>query len=218
MGQLAPNPFAVATTTDLEFPQSRSKKPLVIGGIVLLLAAAGIAVVVTSRSQHPAAPPVPTVPPAAPATQAPVAPTTTAEPEATAAPQAPPSHPPDDIAGKPHPSSTSGDFSQMFAAGAEQAQKGSSAGTGKAFDAEQARGAVASMLKTVAACKEPGGPTGQANAAITFDPSGHVSSVTVGAPFAGTSTGTCIIGAFKSAKVPPFSGLPGTVSQPVSLQ
>lgn len=105
----------------------------------------------------------------------------------------------------------------MFAAGAQQAQKGGTTSGTKAFDPEEARTAVAGALKAVAACREPGGPSGQTSASITFDATGHVSSVTVGAPFSGTSTGTCIIGALKSAKVTPFSGLPGTVSQPVSL-
>jgi hypothetical protein len=105
----------------------------------------------------------------------------------------------------------------MFAAGAEKAQKGGPTGTAKAFDAEEARAAVGGVLKAVAACKEPGGPAGQANAAVTFGPGGQVTGVTIGAPFSGTTTGTCIIGAFKAAKVTPFNGLPGTVSQPVSL-
>jgi hypothetical protein len=219
LGQLAPNPFAVATTTDLEFTPARSKTPFIIGGIVLVLAAAGIAVAVTGSGSHPTPPPVPTAPPPTPAAEAlTTPPAPTAAPEETAAPEAPAptTKPQDNIAGTPHPSASSSDFSQMFAAGAQQAQKGTPSTT-KAFDAEAARSAVAAVLKSVAACKEPGGPTGQSAAAITFDPSGHVSSVTVGAPFSGTSTGTCIIGAFKGAKVAPFSGLPGTVSQPVSL-
>ena len=96
----------------------------------------------------------------------------------------PPAHPSDDIAGTPHPSpGASGDFSQLFAAGAEKAQKGGSGASAKAFDAEEAKTAVAAVLKLVAACKEPGGPTGQSAAAVTFDASGHVSSVTIGAPF-----------------------------------
>ena len=116
----------------------------------------------------------------------------------------------------PKPAATGGDFSQMFAAGAEKAQKGDTT-SGKPFDAESARTAVGAVLKSVAACREPGGPTGQTSAAITFGSNGLVTAVTVGAPFAGTSTGTCIITALKAAKMPPFSGLPGTITQPVSL-
>lgn len=215
MAQLAPNPFAVATTTDLEYAPPRSKMPLVIGGIVALVAAAGVAFAVLGSGSHPPPPPVPAAPPTPPPQ------TLTPPPQAdtqAAETSTPPAHPSDDIAGTPRPSpGASGDFSQMFAAGAEKAQKGGSTGSAKAFDAEDAKTAVAAVLKLVAACKEPGGPTGQSAAAVTFDASGHVSSVTVGAPFSGTSTGTCIIGAFKNAKMPPFSGLPGTISQPVSL-
>jgi hypothetical protein len=220
MGQLAPNPFAVATTTDLDFTPARSKTPFIIGGIVLVLAAAGVAVAVMGSSPRPAPPPVPTVPPATVAAEPPSTPATAATATSeTPAPETttPTAKPQDDIAGTPRPSASGGDFSQMFAAGAEKAQKGGTSGNTKAFDAEEAKSAVASVLKAVAACKEPGGPTGQTSAAITFDPSGRVSSVTVGAPFSGTTTGTCIIGAFKGAKIAPFSGLPGTVSQPLSL-
>jgi predicted component of type VI protein secretion system len=213
--QLAPGPFAVPTTTDLEFPEPRKKTPLIIGGIVLVLAAAAIAVVVT-QSKAPPPPPVPTVAPTLPTSTPPNAtPTNTPVPDVPT----PSSAPQDDIAGRPAPAPAAGnDFSQMFAQGAEKAQKGSPSGAAKSFDAEEARAAVAGVLKAVAACKEAGGATGQSSAAVTFDASGQVSSVTVGAPFAGTSTGTCIITALKAAKVTPFSGLPGTVSQPVSLQ
>jgi hypothetical protein len=218
MGQLAPNPFAVATTTDLEFKPQRSKTPLIVGGIVVVLAAAGIAVALTSSGSHPAPPPVPPPAPAAPAPTTPTTATTTPEPAPTPeAPASPAGKPSDNIAGTPRPSASNGDFSQMFAAGAQQAQKGGAGGV-KPFDADEAHTALAGVLKVVAACKEPGGPAGQTSASITFEASGHVSSVTVGSPFSGTSTGTCIIGAFKGVKVAPFSGLPGTVSQPVSLQ
>ena len=217
LAQLAPNPFAVATTTDLEFTSQRSKTPLIIGGLVLVLAAAGIAVAVTSSGARPAPPPVPPPAPAAPAlTTPPVATTaeTTTAPEATTAPPAKPS---DDIAGTPRPSASNGDFSQLFAAGAQQAQKGGTTGSAKPFDPEEAKTAIAAALKAVAACREPGGPSGQTSASITFDAASLVSSVTSGVLFSGASTGTCIIGALKNVKVTPFTGLPGTVSQPVSL-
>ena len=214
MAQLAANPFAVATTTDLDFPQPRKKTPLVVGGIVLVAAAIGIAIAVSSSGSHPAPPPVPTVAAPSPAAETP----TTAPTNSPASDSpSPPNHPQDSIAGTSAPvAPTSGDFAQAFAAGAQKAKGGSAAGA-KAFDADEARAAVAGVLKAVAACKEAGGPAGQSSAAVTFDASGRVSSVTIGAPFSGTSTGTCIIGALKAAKMTPFNGLPGTVSQPVSL-
>lgn len=217
MGQLAPSPFGAAASTDLNFPEPKKKTGLVIGVIVVLVAAAAGIVFATSKSTAPAPPPVPTVTVQPPTSDTPApAATTAATTESTPPPSGPRTG--GELPSGPTPAQQAqggGDFSQMFAAGAEKAQKGGAAT--KAFDAEEARTAVAGVLKTVAACKEPGGPTGQANAAITFAASGQVTSVTIGAPFAGTSTGTCIIGAFKAAKVAPFSGLPGTVSQPVSL-
>jgi hypothetical protein len=214
MAHLAPGPFAVPTTTDLEFPAPRNKTPLIVGGIVLMLAVAGIAIAVTRGGSPPAPPPVPTEAPTTPAATTPAATVTNTPvpdaPQATGGPQ-------DEVAGKaPAPAGT--DFSQMFAQGAEKAQKGDSSDNAKPFDAEEARTAIAGVLKSVAACKEAGGAMGQSSAAVTFEASGRVSSVTIGAPFAGTSTGTCIITALKAAKVTPFSGLPGTVTQPVSLQ
>jgi hypothetical protein len=214
LGQLAPNPFAVATAAELDFPEPKKKTGLIIGVVVLLVAAGVGIVLATSRSAPPAPPPVPTVVVPAPAETPPATATSTAATDST-----PPSGPRTggELPSGPAPTATGNDFSQMFAAGAEKAQKGEPTGTAKAFDAEEARTAIASVLKSVAACKEPGGPTGQANAAITFGAGGQVTGVTIGAPFAGTTTGTCIIGAFKAAKVAPFNGLPGTVSQPVSL-
>ena len=54
--------------------------------------------------------------------------------------------------------------------------------------------------------------------AVTFDPSGKVSSATItDAPFAGTPTGACISSALKRAVIAPFSGLPGTVSKTFSI-
>lgn len=213
MGQLAPNPFAVATTTEVHIPEPKSKTPLVVGVIVLVLAAAGAAVVLTQKPAPPPPPPVPTVTTPSPAPETPP-PARTTDPAAT--PTA--AQTGGELPTGPKPAAPAGtEFSQMFAAGAEKA-KGGSNGNAKPFDAEEARSAVAGILRSVAACKEPGGPTGQTTAAVTFAVTGQVTSVTVGAPFAGTSTGTCIITAFKAAKVTPFSGLPGTVSQPVSLQ
>jgi hypothetical protein len=108
----------------------------------------------------------------------------------------------------------SGDFASMFAKGV------TSANTPKAtdrFDASLARKSVTALLPAVAACKVAGSPAGTGSLSVTFDPTGRASNATVSPPFAGTSTGTCIIQELKRATVPPFSGLPGTVTLPVSL-
>jgi len=213
MGQLAPNPFAASSTADVVIPEPKKNTGLIVGIVIAVLAAGGVAIALGTSKSAPPPPPVPTVTVAPPVTDIPTTAPTPAR-EATPSQQ----QTGGDLPSGPRPGAApaGGDFSQMFAAGAEKA-KGGATGGSKAFDAEEARTALAGVLKSVAACKEPGGPQGQANAAITFSPSGQVTGVTIGAPFSGTSTGTCIIGAFKAAKVAPFSGLPGTVSQPVSL-
>jgi len=45
-----------------------------------------------------------------------------------------------------------------------------------------------------------------------------VTSATVSdPPFAGTTTGTCISTVMKDVTIPPFSGLPGTVSKTLTI-
>jgi hypothetical protein len=204
-----PDPFAVAATTDLDFPTARSKKPIVIAAVVGVIAVVVIGIVIASSSSPPVAnvavpPPVPTKPPDAPKPK---------EPEPTEEPVHTDSQEP--IAPAAQVQAPSGNFSDMFSKGAKGAGSGQA---GQAFDEAQARDALSGALKAAAACKEPGGPTGQTTATVTFEPSGNVSAVTVGAPFAGSSTGTCLITAFKRAKVAPFTGLPKTVSQSISLR
>jgi hypothetical protein len=203
----APDPFAVATT-DLDFPNPRSKKPLVIAVMIGVAAVIGIGIAIASSSSPPASiaapPPVPKVEP-------------TTEAKATEPVRDEPARDEPSGTGAPatQPQAPSGNFSDLFSKGLKGS--GSAPGT-KGFDEAAARAALVDLLKTAAACKEPGGPTGQASTTITFEPSGSVSGVTVGAPFAGSSTATCIVTTFKRAKIAPFSGLPGTVSQVISLR
>jgi hypothetical protein len=208
----APDPFTAATT-DLDFPPPRNKKPLVIAVVVGVLAVIGIGIAIASSSSREAV----NIAPPPPAPKHTAAPAETTKPEEPAPTSEPAREAPSDT-GAPatQPQTPSGNFSDLFSKGAENA-KGS--GTGQAgFDETAARAALAELLKPAAACKEPGGPTGQTSATITFEPSGAVSGVTVGAPFAGSSTGTCIVTTFKRAKIAPFKGLPGTVSQAISLR
>jgi len=66
--------------------------------------------------------------------------------------------------------------------------------------------ALSSAASAASNCKRADGPTGVGTATITFSPDGPVKSVSVSAPFAGTSVGQCVSGVFRSAHVPPFSG------------
>jgi hypothetical protein len=207
-----PDPFALAAATDLDFPTARSKKPLVIAAVVGVLAVIGIGILIASSSSTPEAniaAPTPAPTPADTPKRPEPAATTTSEPvrNDTRDPTAPATQ----------PQAPSGNFSDLFSKGAENA-KGPGSGDAKGFDEAKARAALAEQLDAAAACKEPGGSLGQTTATVTFEPNGSVSGVTVGAPFAGSSTGTCIITAFKRAKVAPFTGLPRTVSQTISLR
>lgn len=86
------------------------------------------------------------------------------------------------------------------------------------FDRGAASAALSSRAGAAAGCKKEGGPTGSAKVSVTFAPSGNVTQATVGAPFAGTPTGSCIAGAFQGAHVPPFSGSAMTVTKTVSIR
>jgi hypothetical protein len=207
-----PDPFAVAASTSLDFPNPRSKKPLVIAAIIGVVAVIGIGIAIASSSSPPVAniappPPAPPTP-----TESPKAP----EPEPTRQPVQNDSQEPSGPAAQPQ--APNGNFSDLFSKGAEKAKGSSSGQSARGFDETEARAALEGVLKAAAACKEPGGQTGQTTATVTFEPSGSVSGVTVGAPFAGSSTGTCIITAFKRAKIAPFTGLPRAVSQVISIR
>ncbi|MFP6683424.1 MAG: hypothetical protein VB934_01875, partial [Polyangiaceae bacterium] len=74
------------------------------------------------------------------------------------------------------------------------------------FNRDAARSALSRAAGAASGCARSGGPTGRGRASVTFSPSGGVGGVSVSAPFAGTSVGSCISGAFRSARVPPFTG------------
>jgi serine/threonine protein kinase len=67
------------------------------------------------------------------------------------------------------------------------------------------------LSRILAGCSRPGGRTGQGNVLVTFGNDGSVSRVRIDPPFAGTSEGTCIVGRFGAAHVPPYQGAPETV-------
>jgi serine/threonine protein kinase len=73
--------------------------------------------------------------------------------------------------------------------------------------------ALSNAASSVGACRREGGPSGAGSASVTFSPDGPVSSVSLGAPFAGTAVGACVQNAFRSAHVPAFSGSAVTLSK-----
>jgi hypothetical protein len=87
------------------------------------------------------------------------------------------------------------------------------------FDKAAASAALQVAESQAAACRSAGDPSGTTRVVVTFAPSGRVTSATVsGAPFAGTATGGCIAGRFRSAQVPPFEGNYVTVTKTVLVQ
>jgi hypothetical protein len=74
------------------------------------------------------------------------------------------------------------------------------------FSVDAARSALNSAAGAAAGCGKPGGPKGRGKATVSFAPSGSVSSASIDGPFNGTPVGSCVLGAFRSARVPPFTG------------
>jgi serine/threonine protein kinase len=77
--------------------------------------------------------------------------------------------------------------------------------------------AVGTAASSASSCKQPDGPSGGGRAAVTFSPDGHVTAVTLSAPFAGTSVGNCVTGTFRRAKIPPFRGSPVTLNRSFTI-
>ena len=90
--------------------------------------------------------------------------------------------------------------------------------TGPEFDKTAAAAALAAAAADAASCKAEGDPSGVARVAVTFAPSGRVTSAVVsGPPFAGTTTGGCIARKLRGASVPPFDGSPVIVNRTVTI-
>ncbi len=76
---------------------------------------------------------------------------------------------------------------------------------------DQSAGIQAVRAVALDTCSEPGGPTGSGRASVTFNASGHVSSVIVASPFLGTSVGACITRRLSRVLVAPFDNSVVTV-------
>jgi hypothetical protein len=86
------------------------------------------------------------------------------------------------------------------------------------FDKGAALAALNAAAASAASCKKPDGTPGTGKASVTFSPTGRATNSTVTGAFAGTEVGGCVARAFRSAKVPPFSGDPVTVSKSFSIE
>jgi hypothetical protein len=105
----------------------------------------------------------------------------------------------------------------MFAQGAKRA--GGPGTGGGHFDPVVAKAALDALLGEAARCREPGGPQGITRVAVTFAANGGVSSATIAEPpFAGSSVGNCICEAMKRARIKPFAGPPGNLTERISIR
>ena len=73
--------------------------------------------------------------------------------------------------------------------------------------------ALRALGVNVASCKRGGAPSGAGHVKVTFQPSGAVSAVEVDAPYAGTTTGSCVAQRFRGATIPAFAGAPLSVGK-----
>lgn len=216
-------PAVVADHASVEWPESKSKKPLLIGlGLVAAALVAGAVVMLGKKDEPPPTTPVTALPPSpasTPLAPAPV-PAPVPAPAAATAEGSETASGSDPILAAPDRGATPGaGFAELFAAGARKAEsKGASVAPSARFDPAATKAPLAEAATQAQACKQSGGPTGKVTVVVTFDPNGKVSSATITeAPFAGTATGSCISSALKRASIAPFSGLPGTVSKTFSI-
>jgi hypothetical protein len=86
------------------------------------------------------------------------------------------------------------------------------------LDPAAARAALDDAARDAAGCKSDETSAHFARFAVTFAPSGRVSSVELeGGPLANTTVGACMIEAFRLAQVPAFSGAPVMVHKSLSF-
>ncbi|MDF3065043.1 MAG: putative rane protein [Polyangiaceae bacterium] len=206
-------PAVVADHATVEWPEAKKKTPLVILGVVAAaLVIGGVVFAMSGKEELPPPAPISAVP----------APTSVPTSATTATPATPATNQPgaDTASGSDPIAATPGaGFAELFAAGARKAEsKGASVGTASRFDPAVTKAPLAQAATEAQACKQSGGPTGKVTVVVTFEPSGKAAGATItDAPFAGTATATCISATMKRASIPPFSGLPGTVSKTFSL-
>jgi len=219
LASLGAGPVLVADHASVEWPEAKSKTPLIIGGVLVAAAlAVGAIVMLSGKDEVPPPAPISALPPGPAATPTPAStPATAPSPAQKGAETATGSDP---IATAPDPGATPGaGFAELFAAGARKAEsKGATIAATTRFDAAATTAPLAQAAREAQACKQSGGPSGKVTVVVTFDPNGKVSSASItDPPFAGTATATCISSALKRAVIAPFGGLPGTVSKTFSI-
>jgi len=86
------------------------------------------------------------------------------------------------------------------------------------FNKEAARHALDEAGQRATSCRTIDTPPGAARIAVTFAPSGSVTSATIDSgPFVGTPAGGCVASKFRTVHVPAFTGDPVTVHKSISF-
>jgi hypothetical protein len=80
----------------------------------------------------------------------------------------------------------------------------------KALSGEDMKHGMGAVAGKAQACYQ--GTSGSVSVKLQVAPSGQVTKVSIGAPFAGTPTGDCVAAAVKGASFPAWDGGPTTVS------
>ena len=86
------------------------------------------------------------------------------------------------------------------------------------FDADVAEAAIRAAFQRAQGCRSASDPTGVATVTLTYAPSGRVTTALVSGIFAGTSAGSCIAAALRSARIQPFTGALVTVKRSAPLE
>jgi hypothetical protein len=86
------------------------------------------------------------------------------------------------------------------------------------FNVELAGSAITAAFGRAQGCRSATDPTGVATVTLTYAPSGKVTRALVSGVFAGTSVGSCISAALRSAVIPPFSGELVTVKRSAEIK
>lgn len=86
------------------------------------------------------------------------------------------------------------------------------------FDAAVADAAIQAAFQRAQGCRGAADPKGVATVTLTYAPSGRVTTALVSGVFAGTSAGSCIAAALRSARIGPFTGALVTVKRSATLE
>jgi len=205
-------PPTFAPDLTLPPPVQSSNRGWIAGGLLVAIAAAGVALWSSSRRDADSA-------------AATAAPTATVDPRGAAPSTAPvaatPASPPtSETRGASVPAVQPGSYPTNTARPFDPPSGAAPPFPGPAtFDKEAANAAILAMADRAGACKKAGDAGGMARLSIVFAASGKVTTARVlGPPFAATPAGSCMAKLFREITVPAFEGEPVTVEKTVPVR